>query len=105
MPHSRWLAVGLLLVLVGCELTHAPEGHGPQWIDRNVDALEEKMGNPDHVVSLPAPSLSKVYLYTGGAAPGFAVCERNYYIRGETVIGYAEHGSDPKCNKVGGRRE
>ena len=105
MPHSRWLIIGLVLTLAGCDLTHSPEGHGPQWIQRPVDTLTEKLGNPDRVVRLPAPSLSRVFLYTGGAAPGFAICERNYYIRGDTVIGYAEHGSDPKCNRAAGRRE
>jgi hypothetical protein len=105
MPHSRWLTVGLLFMLASCALTHSPDTHGPQWIDRSVDALEEKMGKPDRVVRLPAPSLSTVWLYTGGAQPGFAICERNYYVRGSAVIGYAEHGSDPTCNRVGGRRE
>jgi hypothetical protein len=108
MRYSRSLmALGLIaaavLGLVGCDLTHSPEGHGPQWIDRPIDALTDKMGKPDKVVRLPPPSLSTVLLYTGGAAPGFAVCERNYYVRGGTVVGYSEHGSDPKCNRVGGR--
>jgi hypothetical protein len=109
MHYSRWLmtaALGLgVLGLVACDLTHPPEGHGPQWIDRPTNTLTEKLGNPDRVIRLPPPSLSRVFLYTGGAAPGFAVCERNYYVRGDTVVGYAEHGTDPKCNRVGGRRD
>jgi hypothetical protein len=110
MRYSGWLmAAGLMAVavlgLVGCDLTHAPEGHGPQWVDRPMSDLVDKMGKPDRVVRLPPPSLSTVLLYTGGAAPGFAVCERNYYVRGSTVVGYAEHGTDPKCNRVGGHRD
>jgi|HubBroStandDraft_6_1064221.scaffolds.fasta_scaffold1952844_1 hypothetical protein len=103
MRYSRRLIAVILVALAGCALTHEPEGHGPQWIERSIDTLTDKMGKPDRVVRLPPPSLSTVLLYTGGAAPGFAICERNYYVRGGTVIGYNEHGSDPKCNRTAGR--
>ena len=99
---------GALLVsgLVGCGgLAGAPAEHGPGWIGRSADTLVEKMGSPDRSVRLPEPSQSTVYLYTGGAVPGFAICERNYYIRGGTVIGFREHGSDASCNRTGGRTE
>jgi hypothetical protein len=106
MPHSRNLIAALLLALAGCNSFRGePEGHGPQWVERAATNLVEKMGAPDRTVRLPPPSLSTVYLYTGGAEPGFAICERNYYIRGATVIGYREHGSDPSCKRTGGRPE
>jgi hypothetical protein len=105
MPFSRCLLAASLVALAGCALTQEPEGHGPQWIERSPSTLVEKMGAPDRKVRLPAPSLSTVYLYTAGAAPGFAICERDYFIRGETVIGYSEHGSDPNCHKTAGRTE
>jgi hypothetical protein len=105
MPYSRLLMGAALLGLVGCDLTHTPEAHGPQWIYRSVDALIEKMGPPDRKVRLPMPSLSTVYLYLGRAEPGFAICERDYYIRGETVIGYSEHGAAAGCSRRGGRTE
>jgi hypothetical protein len=100
------LAAAALLLAAGCNAWRGePEGHGPQWIDRPMSDLVDKMGKPDQAVRLPPPSLSTVLLYTGGAAPGFAVCERNYYVRGGTVVGYSEHGTDPKCNRVGGHRD
>jgi hypothetical protein len=105
MPRLRLVIAAALLGLGGCGLTHEPEGHGPQWIERPVAALMEKMGKPDQTVRLPPPSLSVVYLYTGGAVPGFAICERNYYVRGPTVIGYREHGTDPICHRTGGHTE
>lgn len=103
MPHFRMPTVAAALALAGCSLTHQPEGHGPQWIERPADTLVEKMGPPDRKVRLPPPSLSTVYLYLGGAEPGFAICERDYFVRGVTVIGYHEHGTDPKCNRTAGR--
>jgi hypothetical protein len=105
MPYSRILTAATLLGLAGCELTHSPEGHGPQWIYRPAATLVEKMGAPDRKVHLPLPSLSTVYLYLGGAEPGFAICERDYYIRGETVIGYSEHGVAAGCDRKAGRLE
>jgi hypothetical protein len=105
MPYPRILMAVALLGLVGCDLTHEPEGHGPQWIQRPVDTLVEKMGAPDRKVRLPMPSLSTVYLYLGGAEPGFAICERDYFIRGATVIGYSEHGTDPHCTKRAGNTD
>src|SRR5665213_292636 len=99
--------IGLFMLgLAGCGgLSGAPEGHGPQWIQRPADSLVDKMGNPDRKVRLPYPSLSTVYLYTAGAEPGFAICERNYFIRGAAVIGYSEHGAAPGCNRSAGRTE
>jgi hypothetical protein len=105
MPYSRILWAAALLGLAGCELTHAPQGHGPQWIYRPADTLVETVGPPDRKVRLPMPSLSTVYLYLGGAEPGFAICERDYYVRGETVIGYSEHGVAADCNRRAGRTE
>jgi hypothetical protein len=105
MPFSRSLIVAAVLGLVGCDLTHEPNGHGPQWIDRPADTLVEKMGAPDRKVRLPIPSLSTVYLYLGGAEPGFALCERDYFIRGQTVVGYSEHGSAAGCTRRAGNTE
>jgi len=105
MPYSRSMVAALLLGLAGCGLAHEPEGHGPQWIERPDSALVEKMGTPDRKVRLPAPSLSVVYLYTAGAAPGYAICERDYFIRGGTVVGYSEHGTDPNCKRRAGNTE
>lgn len=105
MDCSRTLLAVALLGLAGCDLMYKPEGHGPQWVGRSTDALVDKMGNPDRKVRLPLPSLSTVYLYLGGAEPGFAVCEHDYFIRGETVIGYREHGAAAGCNRSGGRTE
>jgi hypothetical protein len=82
-----------------------PEGHGPQWIERSPSTLVEKMGPPDRQVRLPPPSLSTVYLYLAGAQPGFAICERDYFIRGGTVVGYSEHGTDPHCTRRSGNTQ
>jgi hypothetical protein len=98
-------AAAVVLTLIGCDLTHSPEGHGPQWLQRPTDTLVEKLGPPDRKVRLPPPSLSVVYLYLGGAEPGFAICERDYYVRGETIVGYAEHGSAADCTRRAGRLE
>jgi hypothetical protein len=105
MANSRCLVAAALLGLAGCDLIYTPTEHGPQWRERSASALIDKMGKPDRVVRLPAPSLSTVFLYTAGAAPGYAICERDYFVRGETVIGYSEHGSDPKCTRRGGNTE
>jgi hypothetical protein len=106
MPDLRFITgAAVLLGLAGCDLTRTPEGHGPQWIQRPVGALVEKLGTPDRKVRLPPPSLSTVFLYLGGAEPGFAICERDYYIRGETVVGYAEHGAAADCTRRAGRTE
>jgi hypothetical protein len=105
MAHSRRLASGLLMIaLAACALTEKPAGHGPQWIERPAQDEIDANGKPDRVVRLPSPSLSTVFLYLGGAEPGFAVCERDYFVRGETIVGYSEHGTDPKCNRHGGNR-
>jgi hypothetical protein len=105
MRYSRtWLALALV-GLAGCSLTIKPEGHGPQWIERASEDLVDKNGKPDRVVRLPPPSLSTVYLYLGGAQPGFALCERDYFIRGATVVGYSEHGSAPGCTRRAGNTE
>ena len=105
MPNSRLWTVLALIGLAGCSLVYKPEGHGPQWIDRGASDLTDANGKPDRVVRLPPPSLSQVYLYLGGAEPGFAVCERDYFIRGATVVGYSEHGSDPTCKRRAGNTE
>ena len=105
-PSRTLVAASCLLGLASCGgLAGAPDQHGPQWLNRSVDSLVDKMGKPDRTVRLPSPSLSTVYLYTGGAEPGFAVCERNYFIRGATVIGYSEHGTAPECTRSGGRTD
>ena len=39
------------------------------------------------------------------AEPGFAICERDYFIRGATVVGYSEHGSDPHCTRHAGNTQ
>ena len=83
-------------------------GHLYQILDRlSRDGLIEserqaQQVKPDRVVHLPPPSLSNVLLYLGGAQPGFAVCERDYFVRGKTIVGYGEHGTDPKCNRHAG---
>ena len=108
MAHSRTLlAAAALLGLTACNAFRGePTAHGPQWIERSADSLVEKMGAPDRKLRLPPPSLSTMYVYLGGAAePGFAICERDYYVRGETVIGYAEHGADPNCKRRAGNTD
>ena len=103
MAYSRYLlAAAALVALAGCELTHKPTGDGPQWIDTPASDLTDTNGKPDRVVRLPPPSLSTVFLYLGGAQPGFAVCERDYFVRGQAIVGYSEHGTDPKCNRHAG---
>ena len=103
MVRSRWLPVmAILVLLAGCDLTRKPSGDGPQWIDRPMQDLIDLNGKPDRVVHLPPPSLSIVLLYLGGAQPGFAVCERDYFVRGKTIVGYGEHGTDPKCTRHAG---
>lgn len=108
MAHSRiLLAAAVLFGLAACRsYWTAPIEHGPAWVERPADTLVEKMGPPDRKLRLPPPSLSTMYIYLGGAAEaGFAICERDYYIRGETVIGYAEHGADPKCKRRAGNTD
>lgn len=105
MRILRTIMAAALLLLAGCDLVYTPQEHGPAWVNRSVDSLVEKLGKPDRQVRLPPPSLSVVYLYLGGAQPGFAICERDYFVRGATVIGYSEHGTDPKCRRTGGRQE
>src|ERR1700736_3950217 len=103
MIYPRSLIAAALLMLAGCNAWRGePQAHGPQWIERSAESLVAKMGQPDRTVRLPPPSLSTVYLYLGGAEPGFAICERDYFIRGATVIGYNEHGSDPNCHRIAG---
>jgi len=97
------MIVAALLGLAGCSLTIKPQGQGPQWIERPASDLVETLGAPDRRVRLPPPSLSTVYLYLGGAQPGFAICEHDYFVRGDTVIGYSEHGTGPGCNRTAGR--
>lgn len=101
------LALALaVLGLAGCGgLSGAPAEHGPAWIERPASAVVERFGKPDRQVTLPSPSLATVYLYTGGAVPGFAVCEHDYFVRGASVIGYTEHGTAPGCNRSAGRTE
>jgi len=105
MPAARYVIALALLAFAGCDLTKEPEGHGPQWIQRPASTLTDKLGSPDRRVKLPFPSLATVYIYTGGAEPGFAICERDYVVRGETVIGYSERGTAPDCKRVAGRLE
>src|SRR5579872_5925134 len=82
MAYSRCLlAAAALVALAGCALTHKPTGDGPQWIERPAQDLIDANGKPDRVVRLPSPSLSSVLLYLGGAEPGFAICERDYFVR------------------------
>jgi hypothetical protein len=103
MAYSRYLlAAAALVALAGCELTHKPTGDGPQWIDTPASDLIDTNGKPDRTVRLPPPSLSTVFLYRGGAQPGFAVCERDYFVRGQAIVGYSEHGTDPKCDRHAG---
>lgn len=102
MAYSRYLLAAAVLVLADCALTEKPTGHGPQWIERPVQDLIDANGKPDRTVRLPPPSLSSVLLYLGGAEPGFAICERDYFVRGQAVVGYSEHGSDPRCTRHGG---
>jgi hypothetical protein len=103
---SRAVVALALSCLAACgSLPGAPDKHGPEWIERPVDTLTDALGQPDRRVKLPYPSLATVYLYTGGAQPGFAICERDYVVRGQTVIGYSERGTAPGCNRVAGRLE
>lgn len=102
----RKLCLLFLLALAGCHsFVGEPSGHGPQWVQRPAGHLVDKMGKPDRVVHLPPPSLSSVFLYTGGAVPGYAACERLYFVRGESVIGYSEHGTAPGCDRHAGITE
>jgi hypothetical protein len=104
--YSRVLGVAVaLLGLAGCELTREPQGHGPQWIERPVSTLTDKMGKPDRLVPLPPPSLATAYIYGLGTTPGYSLCERDYYVKGLTVIGYSEHGVDPNCHRSAGRTD
>lgn len=105
MQYWQSIVAAALLGLVGCGLVNEPEGHGPQWIERPASGLVDKLGAPDRKMRLPMPSLSTVYMYGAGAAPGYALCEHDYFVRGETVIGYSEHGTAPGCNRSGGRTE
>ena len=105
MPYSRILAAAAFLALGGCALTEKPQGQGPQWVERPAADLIDSVGKPDHVVRLPVPSLSTVFVYTAGAAPGYAICEHDYFVRGETVVGYSEHGTDPKCTRRAGNTQ
>jgi len=105
MRHLRSAIAVALLGLVGCGVVHDPDRHGPEWIGNAASALTDKMGNPDRRVALPLPSLTTVYVYGAGAAPGFALCERDYFVRGATVIGYSEHGSAPGCTRSAGRTD
>jgi hypothetical protein len=113
MPYSRSLTAATLLVLAGCGLVVLagcglaikPQGQGPQWVERPIADLTDALGKPDRIVRLPLPSLSTVFLYTAGAAPGYAICEREYFIRGGTVVGYSEHGSDPNCIRSKGNTQ
>jgi hypothetical protein len=105
MPYSHSLIAATLLVLAGCSLTIKPQGQGPQWVERPASDLTDTLGKPDRIVRLPLPSLSTVYLYTAGAAPGYAICEHEYFVRGETVVGYSEHGSDPTCKRLRGNTQ
>jgi hypothetical protein len=103
MAYSRYLPAALLMIaLAGCSLTEKPTGQGPQWIERPAQDFIDANGKPDKVVRLPPPSLSTVLLYLGGAEPGFAVCEHDYFVRGNTIVGYGEHGTDPKCTRRAG---
>jgi len=105
MTYRRIACAAALMVLAGCALTNKPQGQGPQWVERPASDVVDTLGKPDRVVRLPLPSMSTVYLYTGGAEPGYAVCQHDYFVRGGTVIGYSEHGTDPKCNRRAGRTE
>jgi hypothetical protein len=105
MPYTRILLVAIILGLAGCHGLYEPDGHGPSWIDRPASDLIDKLGKPDHTVRLPPPSLSTVFLYTAGAAPGYAICEHDYFVRGETVVGYSEHGTDPNCKRSAGNTQ
>lgn len=106
MRYLRAISTAALaLNLLGCQMWKAPQGHGPQWIERPAKALVEALGTPDKQVRPPPPSLSVVYLYGVGAVPGASVCEHDYYVRGMTVVGYSEHGSDPACNRSDGNTQ
>ena len=105
MPYTRILLVAFILGLGGCHNLYEPDGHGSRWIDRPASDLTDKLGKPDRIVRLPPPSLSTVLLYTAGAAPGYAVCEHDYFVRGETVVGYSEHGTDPNCKRSAGNTQ
>jgi hypothetical protein len=106
MPHSRWLIAALLVGLAGCNTWRGePEGHGPQWIERPAIDMTDKLGQPDRKVRMPPPAQSVAWMYTAGAEPGFAICERIYFVRGPTVVGYSEHGTDPRCNRIAGRTD
>jgi hypothetical protein len=95
-----------VLGLAGCDFGFAaPNAHGPQWIERPASTLVSKMGAPDWKVPLPKPSLSTVYAYNAGAVPGAAICERDYFVRGDAVIGYREHGAAANCTRSAGRTE
>lgn len=104
MAPSHWLIAVLLVALAGCSSWRGePDTHGPQWIERPAIDMTDKLGPPDRKVHLPPPAQSVAWLYTGGAEPGFAICERIYFVRGATVVGYSEHGTDPRCNRIAGR--
>jgi hypothetical protein len=97
----------LLIALAGCHSPFPGESkeHGPLWVERPASDLIDALGKPDRIVKLPPPSLSTALLYTGGAQPGFAICERDYFVRGETIVGFSEHGADPKCNRHAGNTQ
>jgi hypothetical protein len=91
-------AIFTSLTLVGCVIN--VRGQGPQWVGQPVSALVERMGMPDR--QMTSPSGATVYIYGAHNIHEATLCEGNYFVRADQIVGYAERGVAINCGQTAG---
>jgi hypothetical protein len=68
---------------------------GPKFVGQPVQTLLTDRGAP--LRQMTAPSGAMIYVYEVHNLYGATFCEGSFFIRDQTVVGFAAHGPAPTC--------
>jgi hypothetical protein len=91
--------VACSIILASCAIGTA--GHGPEWVGQPASALVNREGMPER--QMTAPSGATVYIYPRRSLDGINIlCNEQYFVQGDAVIGFEEHGVAIGCSRAAG---
>ena len=83
-------------ILAGCGTIGSAglSSEGPKFVGQPVQALLADRGP---LRQMTAPSGAMIYVYEAHNLYGATFCEGSFYIRDQTIVGFAAHGPAPTC--------